>query len=117
MPNDAKLGLVVGMAIVIAVAVIFYRKDAPAANPAAIDKAPAVAPSPAGRNSSSTLARASGMRRYTVQAGESLASIAKFALGSTEKAGDIRELNRDQLQGREEPAPGTVLILPAEEGQ
>src|SRR4051812_22879368 len=28
MPNDAKLGLVVGMALIIAVAVVFFRKDA-----------------------------------------------------------------------------------------
>jgi hypothetical protein len=30
MPNDAKLGLVVGVGLVIAVAVIFFRKEAPA---------------------------------------------------------------------------------------
>ncbi len=29
MPNDAKLGLVVGMGLVIAVAVIFFRKELP----------------------------------------------------------------------------------------
>jgi hypothetical protein len=42
MPNDAKLGLVCGVALVIVVAVIFFRKDgpglAPAADPAAIVK-------------------------------------------------------------------------------
>jgi hypothetical protein len=34
MPNDAKLGLVVGVALVIAVAVLFYRKDATPGPPA-----------------------------------------------------------------------------------
>lgn len=29
MPNDAKLGLVLGVSLVIAVAVIFFRKDLP----------------------------------------------------------------------------------------
>ncbi len=30
MPNDAKLGLVVGIGVVIAIAVVYYRKDLPA---------------------------------------------------------------------------------------
>jgi hypothetical protein len=41
MPNDAKLGLVCGVGLVIAVGVIFYRKDAaprPPSGPAAIVK-------------------------------------------------------------------------------
>jgi hypothetical protein len=35
MPNDAKLGLVVGVSLVIVAAVFFFRKDAPAVDPAA----------------------------------------------------------------------------------
>jgi hypothetical protein len=35
MPNDAKLGLVVGVSLVIVVAVFFFRNDAPALDPAA----------------------------------------------------------------------------------
>jgi hypothetical protein len=31
MPNDAKLGLVIGVSLVIAVALMLFRKDAPAA--------------------------------------------------------------------------------------
>ena len=34
MPNDAKLGLVVGVGLVIAVAVLFFRKETPAGGPA-----------------------------------------------------------------------------------
>jgi hypothetical protein len=44
MPNDAKLGLVCGVGLVIAIAVVFYRKDAaprPPAEPASINKPPA----------------------------------------------------------------------------
>ena len=34
MPNDAKLGLVVGVGLVIAVAVLFFHKEPPAGAPA-----------------------------------------------------------------------------------
>jgi hypothetical protein len=33
MPSDAKLGLVVGVGVVLAVAVVFFRKDAVSPNP------------------------------------------------------------------------------------
>ncbi len=41
MPNDAKLGLVLGMGLVIAIGVVFYRKEpgqasTPVATPAAV---------------------------------------------------------------------------------
>ena len=41
MPNDAKLGLVVGVGLVIAVAVLLFRRDAPAPPPPAAESAPA----------------------------------------------------------------------------
>jgi hypothetical protein len=49
MPNDAKLGMIVGVGMVIAIAVVFFRKDpapAPPAphNPAAAAVAPAQTP-------------------------------------------------------------------------
>lgn len=34
MPNDAKLGLVLGIAVVIAIGVVYYRKDQGSAAPA-----------------------------------------------------------------------------------
>ena len=42
MPNDAKLGMVAGVGLVIAVAVVFFRKDSPAApdGPRAVTPAP-----------------------------------------------------------------------------
>jgi hypothetical protein len=49
MPNDAKLGLVVGVGLVIAVAVVFFRKDLATATPTADRAAAAVSrplPSP-----------------------------------------------------------------------
>ena len=35
MPNDAKLGMVCGLGLVIAVAIFLVRKDAPASGPSA----------------------------------------------------------------------------------
>ncbi|HTU94044.1 MAG TPA: hypothetical protein VMF69_28445 [Gemmataceae bacterium] len=35
MPKDAKFGMVVGVSLVIVVAVFFFRKEAPAIDPAA----------------------------------------------------------------------------------
>lgn len=35
MPNDAKIGMVCGLGLVIAVAIFLVRKDAPASGPAA----------------------------------------------------------------------------------
>jgi len=56
MPNDAKLGLVLGVGLVIAVAVVFTRKDAAATAshggenaPAAVNPATPVRPSPRGQ--------------------------------------------------------------------
>ena len=49
MPKDAKFGLVVGVSLVIVVAVFFFRKEAPASDPAAatiVKPAPSVVPAP-----------------------------------------------------------------------
>ncbi|HEY7157163.1 MAG TPA: hypothetical protein VH575_24630 [Gemmataceae bacterium] len=49
MPNDAKLGLVVGVSLVIVAAVFFFRKDPPALDPAAatiVKPAPDLTPPP-----------------------------------------------------------------------
>jgi nucleoid-associated protein YgaU len=108
MPNDAKLGLVVGVGVVIAVGVVFYRKDAPTDSRAAIEKVDttrAAAPA-APQNATPT-----GFRRHTVQAGETLTSLAKRYLGDDGKAAVIRQLN-PALADSEEPAEGTVLMIP-----
>jgi hypothetical protein len=47
MPKDAKFGMVVGLSLVIIVAVFFFRKEAPAIDPAAatiVKPAPGVSP-------------------------------------------------------------------------
>lgn len=49
MPNDAKLGLILGIGVVIAVAVLFFRQDPPkpTATPGSAGAAKVVLPSPA----------------------------------------------------------------------
>jgi hypothetical protein len=44
MPNDAKLGLFVGVSLVIAVAVVFFRREVPATSTAAIPNEAMVRP-------------------------------------------------------------------------
>jgi hypothetical protein len=46
MPNDAKLGFVVGVGVVIAIAVVFFRKDGGPAPPLKTEPAAAVVNSP-----------------------------------------------------------------------
>ncbi|HEY7425583.1 MAG TPA: hypothetical protein VH682_15230 [Gemmataceae bacterium] len=49
MPNDAKLGLVVGVSLVLVVAVFFFRKEAAGVDPAAatiVKPAPDLTPPP-----------------------------------------------------------------------
>ena len=111
MPNDAKLGLVVGVGLVIAVAVVFYRKDAPAASPAAIDKVAPALPSAAPSAKDASVAKATGARRHTVHEGDTLTSLARQYLGDESKVAAIRELN-PSVKDSDEPQPGTVLIIP-----
>jgi hypothetical protein len=58
MPKDAKMGLVVGVSLVIVVAVFFFRREAPAIDPAAatiVKPAPANTPTPAPVSNSRTV--------------------------------------------------------------
>ena len=61
MPKDAKFGMVVGLSLVIVVSVFFFRKEAPANDPAAAIMKPAgdIVPPPShGRNSRTVQAKA-----------------------------------------------------------
>ena len=111
MPNDAKLGLVVGVGLVIAVGVIFYRKDAPATGTAAIDKAPSIQSAGQAAPKGETPAKSTSVRRHIFQAGDSLSALAKQYLGDESKIAAIRDLN-PALASQGEPAIGTVLLIP-----
>ena len=111
MPNDAKLGMVVGVGLVIAVAVVFYRKDAPTGNTAAIDKVgpSQLAEAPTARDPAPV--KPTSIRRHTVQVGDTLSGLARQYLGDESKVAAIREMN-PALQGLDEPPTGTVLVIP-----
>ena len=128
MPNDAKLGLAVGLGLVIAVAVIYFRgdsarnaDDAPA--PTSVKPASATRQPPPRGQTRATKARpavqsdeaesnASVARRHTVTTGDTLAGLAERYYGDREKSEDIYSANRDLLNSPEELPAGTVLVIP-----
>ena len=129
MPTDAKLGLVVGMGLVIAVAVVFFRRDVLPSAPTAeevssIGNRPAVRPPQAPyRGSRNVRAKTTGrivvdaseqdaVRRHTVAEGDTLFLLAKHYYDDVNRFVDIFEANRDQLQSPEQLTPGTELIIP-----
>ena len=124
MPNDAKLGLVVGVGLVIAVAVVFFRKEAPAGHPASTGIAPTPALTPplpaSGRVAIAKTsawvrkfpAATAGGRFHTVQEGDTLFGIARQYYGDGDKSGVIYRGNRGLLDSPEYLPPGTVLVIP-----
>ena len=133
MPNDAKLGLVVGVGLVIAVAVLFFRKEAPAGAPAG-EAAPAgivrpipPPPLPSGPDRTTSArptaltteptAPAGATRRHTVSAGDTLFSLARRYYGDAEKFGVIYQANRGVLT-QPDPLPvGADLVIPELPGE
>src|SRR5688500_8160035 len=109
MPKDARLGMVIGVSVVIAFAVLFFRKDVPTAvagnvpgNAAAAVESPVPGlPSviPAGR-------------LHTVQEGETLVSIAVQYYGEAGLAGYLFRANRDRLMAPDRVPLGTTLYVP-----
>ena len=118
MPNDAKLGMVFGVGLVIIVAVIFFRKDTTAADAfATIPKsAPAVTQPPPRIANAGTPGQAeaqpSGGRRYVVTDGDTLIGISRRYYGTGEKFDLIYQANRDQLNTTDRLRPGMVLTIP-----
>jgi nucleoid-associated protein YgaU len=128
MPNDAKLGLVVGVGLVIAVAVLFFRKDTPYGTPNG-DPAPAgivrpfPLPSPSSASSRSAPARptalttepstlTTGLQRHTVQEGDTLFSLARRYYGDAERFGAIYQANRGVLRAPDPLPVGAELVIP-----
>jgi len=127
MPNDAKLGLVVGVGLVIAVAVLFFRKDTPYGTPNG-DPAPAgiVRPFPLPSSSSSSRttparptawttepsSQTAGLQRHTVQEGDTLFSLARRYYGDAERFGAIYQANRGVLHAPDPLPVGAELVIP-----
>lgn len=122
MPNDAKLGLVVGVGLVIAIGVLFYRKDAgsaPGASPAgAAVQAAGATPGrgqyrPArGRMVTRATAESELARRHVVTEGETLSSLAERYYGDAAREAMIRQANAETLAATEALTPGMVLLIP-----
>lgn len=122
MPNDAKLGLVAGVGIVLAVAVTCFRKDLMAGRLPADERRGAVAnvrtpPQATPSHETRTAPRPSGhsassARRHTVREGETLFGLAQRYYGDGSKSEMIFQTNRQVLKSPETLIPGTVLIIP-----
>jgi hypothetical protein len=129
MTNDAKLGLVAGVGLVIALAVMFSKREhapdklradedpvsmvgtppsSPRASTApAAPVSPAVAPSPL--RATTTTYRG---QNHTVKYGESLYSLAQQYYGDGRKYVEIYRVNRRIVSNPDYVAPGTVLFIP-----
>jgi nucleoid-associated protein YgaU len=135
MPNDAKLGMIVGVGLVIAIAVVFFRKGgatgetdpepaaATATPPAAATAVHPVSPptDPVYRGMTRTVQARTAIRtgpavvegqRHTVSAGETLFSLAQRYYKDERKFVDIYRVNQDKLESPDRLTPGTVLIIP-----
>ena len=116
MPNDAKLGLVVGVALVIAVAVVFFRREAPVGGPATnVQPGPAMMPpAPTTTNAfARTMSRGVGRGRlHTVENGETLFGLARRYYGDGEKSSALFEANQGRIRSPDRLPPGTVLVIP-----
>ena len=118
MSKDAKLGLVIGIAVVIVIAVVFFRRDPTAANAGTEPTAAAVKPkgvapafsAPVVSDVRGTPARAG--RTHTVVAGDTLSGLAERYYNDRRKFVAIYDANLNVLNGPDELAPGTVLVLP-----
>jgi nucleoid-associated protein YgaU len=127
MPNDAKLGMIVGVGLVIAIAVVFFRKDG-VLNPAAPEEATAAAATRGNPPTSSAYRGVSGAvpakpairtetvpvqgQRHTVVEGETLFSLAKRYYHDEKKFVEIYRVNQEVLESPDRLTPGTVLIIP-----
>lgn len=125
MPNDAKLGLVVGVGVVIAIGVVYYRKE-PAPTPPPGTTAPAAstaAPAPVvgsrgqyrparGRTVVRSELASSRPLLHVVEEGDTLSLLAERYFGNSEMQSAIRHANATLLQASERLTPGMELVIP-----
>ena len=105
MPREAKLGLALGVGLVILVAVVFFRKDALQAR--ANGDRPAIAAKPP-----SALPVARGSKTHRVAEGETLFSLSRRYYNDSGRFVELYHANRGVLQSPEQLPPGTVLHIP-----
>jgi nucleoid-associated protein YgaU len=119
MPNDAKLGLALGVALVIVVAALFARKDLGAvpvhAAGTVLAPSPVPLPSPV-PGTTQPAGVAAGTERegrtHTVQEGETLTSLAQRYYGDRSRSLHLYHANRDLLMAPDRLPAGVVLRIP-----
>src|SRR5688572_26681226 len=119
MPNDAKLGLVLGVGLTITVAVLFFRKEAatvpPAMVPAPAQSAPKEVAALTGQRERGVPARTvsrSSARTHVVAQGDTLFSLAEKYYRNKGRFVDIYEANRDVLSSPDQLRAGMELTIP-----
>jgi nucleoid-associated protein YgaU len=121
MPNDARLGLVVGVTLVILVAILFSRKDGPmTVAPGAVRATPpsstnvgltAPVPGLPGVPARSPPTRVIP-RTHTVGDGETLMSLAVLYYGDAGHVSFLFRANQDRILAPDRVPIGTVLRIP-----
>jgi nucleoid-associated protein YgaU len=126
MPNDAKLALVIGVGLVVAVAVVFFHKDLVAGHlpdgkpPASVVNPPGASPAePANTPSRRVAGRSTSLahdaaapREHTVVEGETLYELAEHYYGDGERFVDLYRSNRAVVKRPDRLEAGTVLVIP-----
>jgi len=119
MPNDARLGLVVGVTVVILVAVLFVRKDSvlrgkpSIASPVGSTPAVVQLPPPAtGLPGAASPGQPSVPRSHTVGEGETLRSLAVHYYSDPAQVSLLFRANQDRIMGPDRVPIGTVLRIP-----
>ncbi len=126
MPNDAKLGLAVGVGLVIAFAVVFYRADSAgqSGDPAATIVQPEnTDPPPPERRRKRTPTTSTARettaapaqiasRRHTVRAGETFQTLARHYYGAEEKETILAAANREAANADGTLTPGMTVVIP-----
>jgi len=117
MTNDAKIGLVGGLGLVILAALIYCRKDAHALG---FHMTGGPEPVIAGATPVGNKERPAGgrgvTRKHVVQEGDTLVNLAQRYYGDREGYKRIYDANRDRLMAPDRLAPGTVLTIPETTG-
>jgi nucleoid-associated protein YgaU len=121
MPNDAKLGLVLGVGLTITVAILFFRKEAVTVPPAAmvpgvVQTAPqgtiALMSQKKERGVPGRTVSRSTARKHVVAEGDTLFSLAEKYYQDKNRFVEIYQANRDVMSSPEKLTAGTELAIP-----
>jgi nucleoid-associated protein YgaU len=117
MPKDARLGLVVGLGVVLLIAILFFRREGLARLPArnvGLPRASAGAINAFEVQASALPGVPSPLaaRSHTVKEGETLSSLAVRYYGDSGRSTFLFRANRNRLRAPDHVPIGTVLVIP-----